>query len=132
METYNNTNTSFKICFDKALIILLPGHALELQVPVSVADPVHGLPPFDTGVATDLVRVLIPGPHVPEQVDHAPYAPHAQSTATTYENKYINNSNIKWKHIKILIMILILLVIFLSINLNKYYLVCSANVPPSY
>ena len=75
--------------------ILLPGHAFVLQAPVSVADPVQGLPPFDAWVATVLVRVLMPAPHVAEQVDHAPYAPHAQSTANTYEKKYISNRNIK-------------------------------------
>ena len=66
-----------------------------MQVPTSVAEPVHGLPPFDAGVAIDLVRVLVPPPHVAEQVDHTPYAPHAQSTATTYENKRFINNNIK-------------------------------------
>ena len=71
------------------MIILLPGHALELQVAVSVAEPGHGLPPFEAGVATVLVRVLVPPPHVAEQVDHTPYSPHAQSTATTSENKRV-------------------------------------------
>lgn len=61
----------------------VPEHALELQVPVSVAEQGHGLPPLDAGVATVLVRVLVPPPHLAEQVDHTPYSPHAQSTATT-------------------------------------------------
>ena len=64
---------------------LLPGHASELQIPVSVSEPVHGAPPFAAGIASGLVRVLVPPPQVTEQVDHLPYSPHSQSTALTYE-----------------------------------------------
>ena len=72
--------------------ILVPGHAFALQVSVSVAEPAHGSPPFDAGVASGLVRVLEPPPHVSEQLDQSPYSPHTQSTASTCENKHINNN----------------------------------------
>ena len=61
--------------------IFLPGHAPGLHCSVSVAKPLHGAPPFDAGVASGLVRVLVPTPHVAEQVDHSPYSSHMQSTS---------------------------------------------------
>ena len=77
----------FKFRIGIGLNFLLPRHPFALQVSVSVAEPVHGAPPFDAGVASDLVRVLEPPPHVSEQLDQSPYSPHTQSTATTCENK---------------------------------------------
>jgi hypothetical protein len=59
-----------------------------LQDPDSVAEPVHAAPPLDAGVASGLVRVLVPPPHVAEQVDHLPYSPHTQSAPSTYEKKH--------------------------------------------
>ena len=73
---------------------LLPGHAAELHFSIFVAEPVHAAPPFAAGVATCLVRFLVPPPHETEQEDHPPYAPHWQSTALAYENKRGNNINI--------------------------------------
>ena len=70
-----NIRTRFGI----SLNIFLPGHASVLHCPVSVAEPVHGAPPFDAGVASGLVLVFVPPPHVAEQVDHSPYSPHMQS-----------------------------------------------------
>ena len=75
----------FKINVGKAINILLPGHASELQDSVSVAEPLHAAPPCAAAISSGLVRVLEPPPHVAEQVDHPPYAPHTQST--TYENE---------------------------------------------
>ena len=72
------------ITFDTAFKILLPGHPAELQDSVSVAEPLHSAPPFTAEISSALVRVLEPPPHVAEQVDHSPYAPHTQST--TNEN----------------------------------------------
>ena len=43
-----------------------------LHAPVSVAEPAQLEPPFDEGVASVLVRVLVPPPHVTEQGDHSP------------------------------------------------------------
>ena len=63
--------------------IFLPGHASGLHCPVSVAEPEHGAPPFDAGVASGLVRVLVPPPQVAEQEDHSPYSPHTQSTSVS-------------------------------------------------
>ena len=85
--------------------ILLPGHAKLLHslpsVVVSVAEPVHGEPPFDAGIASTLVRVVVPPPHVAEHVDQSPYSPHTQSTtASTYENKCAKNNNIAIKTYK--------------------------------
>ena len=45
----------FRIHFGITYNILLPGHAS-----VSVAEPLHGLPPCSAGVASSLVRVLVP------------------------------------------------------------------------
>ena len=55
-----------------------------LQATVSVPEPLHSTPPFAAGICSVLVRVLVPSPHVTEQADHVPYAPHTQST--TNEN----------------------------------------------
>ena len=64
-----------------SLNIFLPGHASGLHCPVSVAEPVHGAPPFDAVVASVLFLVFVPPPQVAEQVDHSPYSPHMQSTS---------------------------------------------------
>ncbi len=56
-----------------------------LQASVAVAEPLHVAPPFAAGVASGLVRVLVPPSHVAEQSDHLPYSSHAQSTASTCE-----------------------------------------------
>ena len=68
-----------------AFNILIPGHASVLQVSVCVEEPLHGVPPFAAGVASGLVRVLLPPSHLAEQVDHSPYSPHTQSAASTHE-----------------------------------------------
>ena len=68
-----------RILFGTSFNIYLPGHTSRLHCPVSVAEPLHGAPPFDAGVASGLVRVLVPPPQVAEQVDHSPYSPHMQS-----------------------------------------------------
>jgi hypothetical protein len=65
-----------------------------LQGSVSVAKPLHGAPPLDAVIASALVRVLLPPPHVAEHGDHSSYLPHTQSTASTYENKRTKNNNI--------------------------------------
>ena len=86
MEQSNN-NTRINSLFWYRLHHFLPGHARELQASVSVAEPLQGAPPFSAGVVSVLVRVLVPPPHVAEQVDHSPYSPHTQSTTSIYENK---------------------------------------------
>ena len=77
-----------------AFNVLLPAHASDLQVSVFVAEPLHGAPPFAAGVASVLVLVLVPPPHVAEHVDHSAYLPHTQSTASTYENNHIDDNNV--------------------------------------
>jgi hypothetical protein len=74
--------------------VLLPGNASELQVSVSVAEPLHAPPYFSAGVAACLVRVLVPPTHVAEQVDHSPYSPHTQSMGSTYENNRTHSNNV--------------------------------------
>ena len=56
------------------------GHVLVLQFLVFVAGPLHAFPPFAACWLTDLLRCLVPPPHVLEQVPHAPQGPHLQLT----------------------------------------------------
>ena len=72
---------TIRISFGTSSNIYLPGHTSRLHCPVSVAEPLHAAPPFDAGVASGLVRVLVPPPQVAEHVDHSTYAPHMQSTS---------------------------------------------------
>ena len=65
--------------------MLLPGQFSGLHVSVSVAEPLHDAPPLAAGVVSDLVRVLVPAPHVAVQLDHSPYSPHMQSITSIYK-----------------------------------------------
>ena len=67
------------ISFGKAFNMLVPGQFPGLHVSVSVAEPLHDAPSLAAGVVSDLVRVLVPEPHVAVQADHSPYSPHMQS-----------------------------------------------------
>ena len=84
----------FIFCVD--FKISLPGHVSVLQVSVSVAEPLHATPPYAAGVASGLVRVLVPSSHVAEQADHSPYSPHTQLMGSAYEKKTVRIIPIKY------------------------------------
>ena len=68
------------------------GQSFLLQLSLSLAFPIHLLPPYwGRGLLHSRVLVLIPPPHVTEQVAHGDQGPQPPSTNKTHKKKW------KWK-----------------------------------
>ena len=55
-------------------------HSSLLQSSSCLSEPVHLSPPLESSMCLDLLRNLVPPPHVFVQEDHSPYSFHTQST----------------------------------------------------
>ena len=65
----------------------LPGQDCVLQGLLSIPDPVHSFPPYDSSWLLDRVRVSTPGPQVLEHEDHLDQVFHSQSTGHFFSSE---------------------------------------------